>query len=368
MRVYLVMALLLLAVWACKKDNPEEPSTPSPSTPPPPPVEGAVVFDVNEVPYPSLADYAFFTGDMHELSPNHGVLPYDVITPLFSDYASKKRFVWMPQGASASYVADNAPLAFPNGTVLIKNFYYNNVLPNNETRILETRLMFRRNGSWEFANYVWNEAQTEALLDNNGSNVPQQWMDENNQMREVVYRIPNELECFTCHKSYEQAMPIGTKPQQLNKNYAYDQGVANQLVRWQEEGYLGGNVPSNIGAVAAWDDVNESLQNRVRAYLDMNCAHCHTDGGHCDYRAIRLAWDESDILENHGVCVEPEEAVEPQHTHILSPGNTTKSVMHYRLATNQENFRMPLLGRTVVHEEGLELITEYINSLSINCD
>ncbi|MEZ4800116.1 MAG: hypothetical protein R2809_10145 [Flavobacteriales bacterium] len=44
---------------------------------------------------------------MSELHPNERVLPYDVITPLFTDYAKKKKFVWMPEGTSAIYASDN---------------------------------------------------------------------------------------------------------------------------------------------------------------------------------------------------------------------------------------------------------------------
>jgi len=366
-RTFLVLLIILIGVWACKKDEPNEPDIPTNPTPNPDPGTG-VVFDLNAVPYQNFAEYQFFTGELAELTPNDGVLPYDVITPLFSDYAKKKRFVWMPDGSSANYVSDEASLNFPEGAVLIKNFYFDNVQPQNERKLIETRLMFKKNGVWEFANYVWNAEQTEAVLDNSGSNVPIQWIDENNQLRDQVYRIPDDQECLTCHKSYESPIPIGMKPQNLNMNYEYTDGMSNQLLRWQDAGYLSGHVPGSISTVVAWDDVSVSLRDRVRAYMDMNCAHCHTDGGHCDYRALRLAWHESDDDTNLGICVEPEEALEPQHVHLISPGNTTKSVMHFRLNTNEENFRMPLLGRTVVHDEAIELIADYINSLSINCD
>lgn len=360
-----IVALILLGLWACKKD---EPDIPAPSPQPTQPTEDGVVLNLNEIPYLNLSDYQFFVGDMRDLEPNEGVLPYDVITPLFSDYAKKKRFVWMPDGSSATYVSDDASLNFPEGTVLIKNFYFNNVLPQNATKLIETRLMILKNGVWEFSDYVWNEEQTEAILENGGVDVPLQWIDENGQERDQVYRVPDNLECITCHKSYETPIPIGMKPQQLNKSYEYTDGMSNQLLRWQDVGYLSGTVPSNITSVVAWDNESESLRDRVRAYMDMNCAHCHTDGGHCDYRALRLAWNESDDDTNLGICVEPEEAIEPQHVHLISAGNTTKSVMHFRLNTNVENYRMPLLGRTVVHEEAVELLADYINSLSINCE
>ena len=50
-----------------------------------------------------------------DLHPNVGVIPYDLNSPLFSDYAAKSRFVWMPPGTSASY-HDTESFDFPAGT------------------------------------------------------------------------------------------------------------------------------------------------------------------------------------------------------------------------------------------------------------
>jgi hypothetical protein len=51
------------------------------------------------------------------------VLPYDLNTPLFTDYAHKLRTVWMPKGQSAVYNAENT-FDFPVGTIISKTFYY----------------------------------------------------------------------------------------------------------------------------------------------------------------------------------------------------------------------------------------------------
>src|SRR6478609_4393001 len=83
-----------------------------------------VTVDIDAKPFEKLSEYHFFKGDLKELIPNDRVLPYDLITTLFSDYAQKARFVWMPEGTSAKY-SKNEVLDFPVGTVLIKNFYYN---------------------------------------------------------------------------------------------------------------------------------------------------------------------------------------------------------------------------------------------------
>ena len=39
-----------------------------------------------------------FLRELSALIPNDRVLPYDLNSPLFSDYAHKARFVWMPEG------------------------------------------------------------------------------------------------------------------------------------------------------------------------------------------------------------------------------------------------------------------------------
>ncbi|NNC45731.1 MAG: cadherin-like domain-containing protein, partial [Winogradskyella sp.] len=98
---------------------------------------------VEDFPLNLLSEYNLFEGDLKDLSPTYGVVPYNLISPLFSDYAKKERFIWIPNNKKASYVADHKSLEFPNGALLIKNFYYNNVLPNNQQQLLETRLMFK---------------------------------------------------------------------------------------------------------------------------------------------------------------------------------------------------------------------------------
>src|SRR5690606_21071090 len=91
------------------------------------PVVSPVVLDLAAVPYPKLSDYNFYEGDLKNLEPVYGVLPYDLNSSLFTDYALKKRFVWMPDNTTATYTSDGAIPNFATGTILIKNFYYENV-------------------------------------------------------------------------------------------------------------------------------------------------------------------------------------------------------------------------------------------------
>lgn len=359
----LIFLLIIFSLYCCSEDDNyvpvevvEEPQI------------SPVVLDIDAVPYQTLSAYNFFENNMADQSPVFGVLPYDLITPLFSDYAKKKRFIWMPNGTQATYTSDNTIVDFPLGSVIIKTFYYDNVLPNLTTKIIETRLIIKKNNEYIFANYKWNEDQTEAFLDNNGSFVNVSIEKDNNPF-EINYRVPSETECRVCHKSAnELPIPIGPKPQNLNKLFLYADGTKNQLQKWVEVGYLNNAVPSNINTVVNWEDQSEPLELRARSYLDINCAHCHSDEAHCAYRPIRLSFTDTENPVNSGICISPEENFDNALVHIISPGRNDRSMLWFRINTTEVSARMPLLSRSVKHDEGVALIETWINSLETHCE
>ncbi len=326
-----------------------------------------VVFNLENMPFQTLSEYQLFEGNLKNLEPGFGVTPYTLNSSLFTDYAKKKRFIWMPNNTKATYVSDHEPLSFPVGAILIKNFYYENVLPNNETQIIETRLMIRKNEGWVFANYVWNTEQTEASLNMDGSFVDLQWQDEN-EVKSLQYRIPAGPECHTCHKVMEISRPIGPKPRNLNLIYNYNNGPENQLEKLVDLGYLENSLPNNIAVLPNYNNTNESLDLRVRAYLDVNCAHCHSEETHCAYRPMRFDFSDTQDFSNIGVCVDADTDLGFNLGHIIEPGDARNSVLHFRLNSTEPSNRMPLLGRTVVHSEGVQLIEDWINTLTNNCN
>ncbi|WP_204344588.1 Ig-like domain-containing protein [Psychroserpens algicola] len=325
-----------------------------------------VNFDLSEIPYATLSEYNFFEGVMKDLDPVFGVIPYDLNSPLFTDYAHKKRFIWMPDGTKANYNSDFTPIDFPVGAVLIKNFYYDNVQPSNTTRIIETRLMYMTDEGWDFAKYVWNDEQTEATFTNAGSFTNIEWV-ENGITQSTNYRIPSRNECFTCHNKFGTPLPIGPKPQNLNRDLTYEDGTSNQLQKWIEIGYLEDNLPTAIVSTVNWEDESLDLNLRVRSYLDINCAHCHSAESYCEYRPMRFAFHENEDDTNKGVCVPPDTQITGT-SHIVVPGNIDASVLRFRVNSIEEQNRMPLLGRTLKHEEGVRLIEEWINSLTGECE
>lgn len=373
MKKYLVLftlsAVLITILYSCSNSDEAEQYVPV----------SPVVVDLTQVPYPKLSDYKFFTGNMKEQLPALGLIPFAPASALFSDYAHKKRFVWMPSGLKATFNGNDKSLELPVGAAIIKTFYYDNVqnvTPVGATRIIETRVMIRKSSGWIFADYVWNTQQTEAFLDNLGSFTEVTWL-ENGVSKTANYRIPSEEQCIVCHKKKELIngveetiyTPIGIKPQNLNYNYNYGSSTKNQLTKWIEEGYLENNftMPSLGSSTIDYTDTSKSLDLRIRSYFDINCAHCHQDGRHCDYRPMRFAFHQTENNRtNMGVCVSTEDMqdFDPALSKIVTPGNINRSMMYFRLNTTDETYRMPLHGRTVIHEEGIQLIEQWINSLT----
>ena len=359
---YLTLFLLILTACSRSKDDEYVPLTPTP-------------FQINlaDVPYAKLSDYHFFKGDLKTLTPTDTVLPYKPASELFADYAHKKRFIWMPKNVKATYDGDDNVLDFPVSTFFIKAFYYNNVLPSNTTKIIETRIMVKKADGWKFYDYIWNDDQTEAILDTNGQgkNVPVTWL-ENMVEKNVNYKIPAQTECATCHKlnptgTKELAIPIGPKPQNLNFEYNYGSTQMNQLEKWVAMGFLNSSVPdkSAINSVVDWTDTSKSLALRARSYIDINCAHCHRPGAHCDYVPQRFNFSNIN-LETFGICLTPSAQL-GNNPFIINAGNADQSMVVYRMSSNAESEMMPIIGRRLVHEEGVQLIKDYINSLPGSC-
>lgn len=378
-----VSLLFILFTFSCSKSDDENYVPVAPEIPEEPEVPvSPITVDLNAVPYAKLSDYKFFEGEMREQKPALDLLPYEPSSSLFTDYAHKKRFVWMPKNTKATYNSDGTTLELPVGSVLIKSFYYDNVqnTPNvGGSRIIETRIMIRKSTGWIFANYVWNDEQTEATFSLTGGSTPISWKDEHNVIKSTNYSIPPEDRCIVCHKFETPVpgapklvtnIPIGIKPQNLNFNYTYPDGTTkNQLVKWIEAGYLENNfnLPTAEHSTVDYNDTSKSLSQRARSYVDANCAHCHQNNRHCDYRPMRFAYLETlNNDANMGVCVNTSDMQDfpPALLKIVAPGNINRSMMYYRLNTTNVSYMMPLHGRTVIHEEGVELIRDWINSLA----
>ena len=325
---------------------------------------GNVQVNLANLPYPKLSDYGFFTGRMIQHIPNEGVLPYDLITPLFSDYAGKKRFVWMPEGTTAQYTEQDA-FDFPVGTVLIKTFYYPSDFrkPNEKKQILETRLLVHLEDGWEAYPYIWNSRGTEAKLSWVGGEKKVSWIDESGEKQTLNYLIPNRNQCKSCHEKKGEMVPIGPKARNLNMDFNYPEGVKNQLAKWQSVGYLTGleKAPEDVYAVANYQDESESINRRARAYLDINCGHCHNPKGPAHTSGLNLDyWEEN--ASRLGVCKAPVAAGRGSGNRPFGiyPSRPEGSIILFRMESTNPGIMMPEIGRRLAHTEGVELVREWI--------
>lgn len=328
--------------------------------------DGPVMLDVAAKPFELLSQYHFFKGNTHDLKPNARLLPYDLNSPLFTDYAHKARFIYMPDGKTVDYQEETA-LKFPVGACLIKNFYYPADFrkPEENRRIIETRLLVHRESGWEALTYIWNEDQQDAKLDLAGDIKKVSWINEQGEKKETDYIIPNKNQCKGCHWINGAITPIGPKVRNLNKEYAFEDGKANQLNKLTNVGFMKGMPElSKCAKMVAYSDTTATLNDRARAYLDVNCGHCHNPGGPAYTSGLYLNWDMKE-LEHVGVCKTPVSAGRGTGNLLvdISPGDPAHSIMPFRMASNDAGIKMPEVGRTMVHQEGVDLITKWIAAM-----
>ena len=315
-----------------------------------------------------LSSYGFFKGKLAELNPSEGVYPYTINTPLFSNYAEKARFIYLPNDNKMTFKAQG-PLKFTNGAILIKNFYYPTIksASSQKRQLVETRLLINENGKWKPLNYIWNDEQTEAVLNYVGKKLIIHRQDENNHIQEVNYTIPNLNQCKNCHNTHNKITPIGITAAQLNLRYPFVTEKLNQLDYFKKENkILEFTKAENYPSMPVWNDEHTgSLEERARAYLDANCAHCHSSQGSAKNSGLSLNYHEKD-RRKRGVYKPPIAAGKGSGDlkYGIVPGKPEESILIYRVSSNDPAIRMPELGRSVVHKEGLALLQAYIQELA----
>jgi uncharacterized repeat protein (TIGR03806 family) len=295
--------------------------------------------------YPAhLSDYGFFT-DLAARTPAPRVAAYDLETPLFSDYAGKQRFLYLPAGAKARYEADKV-FDLPVGAALIKTFGYRQ---DGKFRPLETRLLLHRASGWVALPYVWNAAGTDADLKRAGTRIPVSFTDPSGAARTISYAVPNQNQCKDCHALSGAITPIGVKARYLNHG--------GQLQRYVAAGLLD-RAPADAPRVARWDDAKAPLDARARAYLEINCAHCHNPQGAASNSGLFLKFAD----RGPGVNKRPVAAGRGSggRDFDIAPGDPDASILIYRMESTDPGIAMPELGRATVHAEGVALLREWI--------
>ena len=307
-----------------------------------------------------LSEFGFFQ-DMQNQIPAEGVHPYSLVSPLFSDQTDKLRFVYVPEGQKLGYVKDQV-FIFPVGSTLIKTFAYLNMSGPLEQQLLETRLLINTNTGWKAISYVWNEEQTDAKRAIAGATIPTSFLNSQGELLAVRYRAPNQNQCKECHQVNKVMTPIGPKARNMNKDLNYQSGEMNQLLYWAALGWIDQKLDSS--PISSYTDVNASLDNRARAYLDINCGHCHIPGGSADTTGLYLNLIE-ESQEKLGIFKKPVAAGRASGNlkYSIVPGHSDDSIMLFRMKSLDPGIMMPESGRALADDAGIMLIKDWIDKL-----
>ena len=367
--------LAAAAVAACGGGSGEQQPAP-PCTPP------GTGFDPAHPPQ-HLSDLSLLVPSPGAVTPKAGVIPYDLNTPLFSDYAQKTRLVYVPPGSSAAYDAV-ASLDLPVGTIVAKTFALapDQRSPATGRKLVETRLLVHTADGWKGYPYVWNDAETEATYTPGGRKTQMPMVTPSGTSVTADYLVPSQSQCSQCHEDHNPgdagSLPmhlLGPTARNLNRDYDYATGTQNQLDAWTAAGILTGAPPSADAPklVAAHDPASGTVEERARAWLEVNCAFCHSTTGLAYTSGLHLGTAVTDPYEL-GIC-KPPVAAGPGtggRLHDIVPGSPDDSILVYRVEArwddpdlpNFDQAVMPPLGRTVRSEEGVALVRQWISDMT----
>lgn len=312
-----------------------------------------------------LSEYNFFEGKLSDFTAAKGTEFYDLNTPLFSDYAFKLRHIRLPEGQSMRF-NEKGEIDFPLGSYLIKTFYYPKDFrkPQGEKQLIETRILFLEEKGWTPLNYIWNKEQSEAFLDVGSHDVPVSWIDEEGKEHSITYMVPNLSLCKACHVHGRKMVPLGPVTKQLN----HIDGLGNnQLKTWADKGMLSNfeKNPEELPRLAVWNKPETgSLEQRARAWLDVNCAHCHKRRGSAQITGLLLNSEitDPDQLGINKVPMSTSLANEAMPYDIV-PGHPEKSLLIYRIIAEDPGLKMPKIACSAYDKEGVELLKDWIRSL-----
>lgn len=295
-----------------------------------------------------------------KLTPRAGVVPYGLNSTMWADGAAIRRWVALPEGKTIGF-SPTGEFAWPGGAVFVQHF---EMPAGTASRRLETRVMvLDATGAFGFgASYRWRGDGSDAdLVDAEGQEQILKTTGPPGQPREQTWLFPSRGLCYLCH-SPAAGFVLGPKTRQLNGNFTYPDGTTgNQLEVWSRLGMFDKPVATGTAATlpktCAINDISAPLENRVRSYLDGNCAHCHRPGG------TGGGWDaryETPLAEQGIVGADARNTLGIAGAKIVAPGDVAKSLLHARMASIEPTGQMPPVTRNVPDTFALKALTDWI--------
>jgi uncharacterized repeat protein (TIGR03806 family) len=279
--------------------------------------------------------------------PVAAMIPYEPNAWLWSDAATKSRWLALPDGATITVGADG-DWDLPIGSVLLKQFRVGG-------QLVETRLFVRHDdGRWAGYSYAWRADGSDADLALSGATVATPSGD---------WRTPSAAECLQCHTA-AAGSTLGLETGQLNGFRPYGAVSANQLSTLDQIGMFSaplGLHPDQLPTVPRYaDPAAGTAEERARAYLHANCSMCHRPGG-----TTPVDLDFRYTTADPGGCGEPPSQGDlgVPGALVVDPGASANSVVSLRMQATDVN-RMPPLATEVVHPLGVDLVNDWIDGMT----
>jgi hypothetical protein len=311
---------------------------------------------------------------------SEGILPFEVNAALWSDAAHKERFITVPAGTTI-VPSDTDHYAFPDKTVMVKNFAIDTVVGDaNSSILIETRFMVIRKTVTGFAywgiSYAWNRDQSDANLVDpiKGLNTTLM-VKAGGQLVGKRWTYPSRSQCTICHVGRGS---LGFITPQLNRPSKANASI-NQLADLFAKGVLSKNpLSANPNAMkwAGLDDASASLELRGRSYLAANCSHCHGNGNKeftgvahdFDFqnKDMKFIYDPANAGVPGPYMGKPSFA-EQSMPQLMYPGHPDSSFILFRMLSRgtfetQEMNQMPPLATWQPDSSALRVLADWICS------
>jgi len=353
----------------------------------------------DQPPFPKKLSESGLFADVAKHRMVDGVVPYQPVSPLWSDGTHKARFFALPPAKDASGKVVPAKIGvtnargwnFPDGTVLVKSFAIDDVEGDPSTRRwIETRFMLKEQGEWAGYSYEWNDEQTDAVLvaaegkDREFTIKTADLKKHADGVKTQQWHYPSRTECMVCHSRASNYV-LGICTVQLNHDFDYEavlgEGHAtdNQLRTLEHLGLvevrgpgaaassLLARAPERTNRLVNPYDASHPLEARARSYLHVNCSSCHiyTGGGNAQIDLEYMSAFETKPLDAMKAI-----GVKPLHAtfglpdaRLIAAGHPERSVIHERMNRRGPG-QMPQLATSIVDEAAVAVVREWIESLA----
>jgi hypothetical protein len=270
--------------------------------------------------------------------PHPGLIPFDVVSELWSDGAKKRRYIGLPDGGRMSTSGNGAWVA-PVGTIMIKQFDLERTpgVPGTR-RAIETRFLVNDPAlGWSGFSYRWNTAGTDATLQADGP-ASIGWPMNNGSQH--VHFYPSRGQCRSCHNPSMGPL-LGVRSEQLARWNDYGGTIADQLATLLA---LGVSPTGSATPFISPHEPGETPERRMRGYMAANCVHCHNSQ---NIAILDLRY--SNTLAQTRFC------------NVVTPGSPATS-RAYQLVTSRPG--MPALGSLAVDPLAEQMLGAWITGMT----